>query len=192
MAMGEEVELFGGWMSPFSRRVELGLKLKGIDYKYHEEDLKNKSDFLLTYNPIYKKVPVFLHNGNPISESLIILEYIDQVWNSLYPFFPQQNPYETAQARFWANYIDDKKELQNKKFFGGNKIGIVDIVGTVIAYWIPAIEEAFGFELLTTKKFPKLTKWSEEIVNNSVVKQVLPPKSKLVAYFELQVVSITN
>lgn len=85
-----------------------------------------------------------------------------------------------------------EKELQNKKFFGGNKIGIVDIVGTVIAYWIPAIEEAFGFELLTTKKFPKLTKWSEEIVNNSVVKQVLPPKSKLVAYFELQVVSITD
>ncbi|KAL0545168.1 hypothetical protein IC582_020314 [Cucumis melo] len=222
MAMGEEVELFGGWMSPFSRRVELGLKLKGINYKYNEEDLKNKSDFLLNYNPIYKKVPVFLHNGNPISESLIILEYIDEVWNSVYPFFPQQNPYERAQARFWAKYIGDKvvaailkaaksskreerekgleeteetlepleKELQNKKFFGGNKIGFVDIVGTVIAYWIPAIEEAFGFEVLTTKKFPNLTKWSEEIVNQSVVKQVLPLKSNLVAY--LQVVLTTN
>lgn len=83
-----------------------------------------------------------------------------------------------------------EKELQNKKFFGGNKIGFVDIVGTVIAYWIPAVEEAFGFEVLTTKKFPNLTKWSEEIVNQSVVKQVLPLKSNLVAY--LQVVLTTN
>ena len=83
-----------------------------------------------------------------------------------------------------------EKELQNKKFFGGNQIGFVDIVGTVIAYWIPAIEEGFGFELLTSKKFPKLTKWSEEIVKNSVVKQVLPPKSVLVAY--LQVVLTAN
>lgn len=110
--MGEldQVQVFGGWMSPFSRRVELGLKLKAIKYEYIEEDLKNKSHLLLKYNPIYKKVPVLIHNGNPISESIIILEYVDEVWNSVYPFFPQ-DLYQRAQARFWAKFIDDKVHI---------------------------------------------------------------------------------
>ncbi|XP_038876477.1 probable glutathione S-transferase, partial [Benincasa hispida] len=83
-----------------------------------------------------------------------------------------------------------EKELENKKFFGGEKIGFVDIVGAVVAYWVPAVEAGFGFELLTSNKFPNLSKWSEEIVNHSLVKQVLPPKSKLVPY--LQTVLTTN
>jgi len=101
-----EVRLLGKWASPFSNRVDLALKLKGVSYKYSEENLANKSEDLLKYNPVHKKVPVLIHNGNPLAESLVVVEYIDDTWKNN-PFLPQ-DPYERALAHFWAKTLDDK------------------------------------------------------------------------------------
>ncbi|KAA8516358.1 hypothetical protein F0562_016651 [Nyssa sinensis] len=202
--MADEVKLFGVWASPYSRRVEVALKLKGVKYEFIEEDLSNKSDLLLKYNPVHKKIPVLLHNGKPIVESLVILEYIDETWKGN-PILPH-DPYQKAVARFWAKFLDEKcfpalrkafsskedeqekaieeasellkileNELNGKKFFGGDKIGLVDIVANFIGFWLGVIQEAKGEELLLThKKFPILCKWIDEYVNCSVIKENLP------------------
>ena len=102
-----EVVVFGTWASAFSGRVEIALKLKGIPYQYVEEDLANKSEPLLRYNPVHKKVPVLVHEGRPVCESLVILEYIDENWSHPPKLLPE-DPYKRAKMRFWANFYDQK------------------------------------------------------------------------------------
>lgn len=101
------VKLLGTWASPYSRRVEIALKLKGIDYEFSAESLSPKSPDILKYNPVLKKIPILLHNGKPVVESLVIVEYIDETWSSGPSILPA-DPLEKSNARFWAKFIDDK------------------------------------------------------------------------------------
>ncbi|KAJ3682082.1 hypothetical protein LUZ60_014655 [Juncus effusus] len=107
--MGEgELKLLGTWGSPFAIRVRIVLNQKEVKYEYFEEDLTNKSELLLKYNPIHKKIPVLVHNGRSVCESLVILQYIDEAWSKSGSSVIPTDPYERAMARFWAAYIDDK------------------------------------------------------------------------------------
>ncbi|CAL2268221.1 unnamed protein product [Prunus armeniaca] len=217
--MGEEVKLLGLWKSPFSSRVEIALRLKGVQYEFFEEDLHNKSALLLKSNPVHKKIPVLLHNDKPIAESQVILEYIDETWKQGFSILPE-DPYERAHARFWARFIDEKclpaiwnacwgseehekameeacellklleHELKGNKFFGGEKVGLVDIVGNFIAYWLRAIQEVVGVEIFTKEKLPKLYDWSDEFVND--LQESLPARDKLVAFFRVSFGSTTT
>ncbi|XP_073050139.1 probable glutathione S-transferase [Primulina eburnea] len=202
-----EVKVFGAWGSPFTHRVELALKLKGVEYEFIEEDVRNKSPQLLQYNPVYKKIPVLLHNGKPIAESLVILEYIDDTWEHGPSIMPK-NPYDRAMARFWAKFLDEKcvstlwkacwipgedhvkdkeeaqeflqlldNELKGKKFFGGDSFTLADIAGNFIAFWFGIIIEVVGVELMTNDKFPNLCAWIDEF--NSSFKEHLPDRDKL-------------
>lgn len=76
-----------------------------------------------------------------------------------------------------------ENELKNKKYFGGDCIGLVDIVANFISHWLKVLQEVVGVELLTIKKFPKLCEWSENFVCHHAVKECLPPKDKLLSFF---------
>uniref|UniRef100_A0ACD5WCJ7 Uncharacterized protein n=1 Tax=Avena sativa TaxID=4498 RepID=A0ACD5WCJ7_AVESA len=99
--------LLSSSMSPFGQRCSIALAEKGLPHEYVEEDLAAKSDLLLRSNPIYKQIPVLLHDGRTVIESLIILQYLDEAFPSTRPLLPA-DPYERARARFWADYVDKK------------------------------------------------------------------------------------
>jgi glutathione S-transferase len=108
MAGEGDLKLLGMVVSPFVVRVRMALHLKGVSYEYIEQDLFNKGELLLKYNPVHKKVPVLIHNGKPICESLAIVQYVDEALAASSPSILPADPHDRAVARFWAAYVDDK------------------------------------------------------------------------------------
>ncbi|KAE8713602.1 putative glutathione S-transferase [Hibiscus syriacus] len=171
----EEVVLLDLWASPFGMRAKIALAEKGVNYEHKEEDLSNKSDLLLKTNPVHKQIPVLVHNGKPVCESLIAVQYIDEIWPHK-PLLPL-DPYQRATARFWADFVDNKiysarnrkiwaskgeeheaakkelidslklleGELGIKAYFGGEHLGYVDVVLIPIYSWFYTYEKCGDF-----------------------------------------------
>ncbi|PON67460.1 S-crystallin [Parasponia andersonii] len=119
-----DVRLLGMWASPFVLRVRIALNLKQVQYEFVEETVGVKSELLLKSNPVHKKVPVLLHGGKSISESLIIIQYIDNAWASSGPSILPSDPYDRASHQFWAAYVDDKHCWDNTGRGEGRMVGI--------------------------------------------------------------------
>ncbi|KAL5758969.1 hypothetical protein ACOSP7_021580 [Xanthoceras sorbifolium] len=95
-------------------RVRVALAEKGIKYESKEQNLLiNKSRELLKANMVHKNVPVLIHEGKSICESLVIVEYLDEVWHEKSPLLPS-DPYQRSQARFWADYVNKKVSLATR------------------------------------------------------------------------------
>jgi len=193
------------WASVFGMRVKIALAEKGVEYEYKEDSLTNKSPLLLMMNPIHKKVPVLIHKGKPVCESLNIVQYIDEVWKEKSPLFPS-DPHDRAQARFWADYVDQKiysvgrrvwttkgkeqevaKEefidclrvlegaLGDRPYFGGEKFGIVDVSLIPFYSWFYAYETCGNFSI--EANCPKLIAWAKRCMGReSVSKSLADPQ----------------
>ncbi|KAG5009880.1 hypothetical protein JHK87_018395 [Glycine soja] len=98
----------------------------------------------------------------------------------------EKNVEETYEA---LQFLEN--ELKDKKFFGGEEFGLVDIAAVFIAFWIPIFQEIAGLQLFTSEKFPILYKWSQEFLNHPFVHEVLPPRDPLFAYFKARYESLS-
>ncbi|KAM3684414.1 hypothetical protein ACJW30_11G041700 [Castanea mollissima] len=205
--MADEVILLDFWLSMYGMRVKIALAEKGIEYDYKQEDLSNKSPLLLEANPILKKIPVLIHNGKPVSESLIIVQYIDEVWNDKSPLLPS-DPYQRAHARFWADFVDKKVsgvsrklwttkgeeleagkkeffetfkilegELGDKPYFGGETFGFVDLSLVTFYSWFHAYE-VFG-NINIEAECPKIITWAKRCLQKETVAKSLADQKKV-------------
>ncbi|XP_027170625.1 probable glutathione S-transferase parC [Coffea eugenioides] len=207
----EEVILLHFWTSMYGMRARVALEEKEIKYEHKHEDLDtgNKSELLLKMNPIHKMIPVLIHNGKPVCESLIIVEYIDEAWKGKTSLLPS-DPYERAQARFWADFVDRKVYTYGRQVTWSRKgeeqeaakIGLISSIKTLE-------EEALGDKLYfggekfgyldvaviglcswmhtyeTVGKFsaeiecPKLMAWAKRCMERNSVSKSLPEPDKL-------------
>ncbi|OVA12034.1 Glutathione S-transferase [Macleaya cordata] len=208
--MADKLVLLDTWPSPFGMRVRIALKEKGLNYEYKEENLREKSPLLLKMNPVHKKIPVLIHNAKPISESLVIVQYIDEVWKEKSPFLPN-DPYQRATERFWADYIDKKifeigrklwmtkgeehekakndfieclkvleGELGEKPYLGGAKMGFLDVALIPYYSWFYSYETCGKFK--TEEECPKLVDWAKKCMEKESVSKSLPDSEKIYAF----------
>ncbi|XP_028793105.1 glutathione S-transferase U17 isoform X1 [Neltuma alba] len=221
MSEGEKVvKLLGAWPSPFVMRPRIALNIKSVSYEFLEETLGSKSQLLLQSNPVHKKIPVLIHGDKPVCESLIIVEYVDQVFSSGPSILPS-DPYDRSVARFWAAYLDDKwfpamkaiagargdeegkaliQQLEEglalmesayhniskgKPFFGGDRVGYLDIALGCFLGWLRVTESHIGLKLLDHTKTPGLAQWAETFCADDAVKPVMPETDKLREFAKL-------
>ncbi|CAL9090102.1 unnamed protein product [Musa acuminata var. zebrina] len=227
----------------FGQRCRIALAEKGVEYEFREENLRDKSPLLLKSNPVHKRIPVLIHDGKPVCESPIIVQYIDEAWPHRAPLLPA-DPYARAQARFWADFVDKKVrppyadashvnklwiifsscqnncaapvcsqhpltlfftyqfseygtklcklkgeeqaaakeefigilkllegELGDKKYFGGDAFGFVDIALVPFVSWFYTYETCAGFSM--EEAAPKLVAWGKRCMERESVAKTL-------------------
>ena len=82
--MNESLQLYSYWRSSAAYRVRIGLNLKGLAHEIVPVHLlhdggQQRSDVYRGINP-QQLVPVLGHGNRRLSQSLAILEYLDEVW----------------------------------------------------------------------------------------------------------------
>ncbi|KAL2492947.1 Glutathione S-transferase U10 [Abeliophyllum distichum] len=138
-------------------------------------------------------VPVLVHHGKHIVESLVILEYIDEMWRYEPRILPD-DPYERATVRFWAGYIQQLLESmeklkqhkrepwrmclrlrvledgmknflseRNAKIYKEN-LGLLDIMMVATLGAYRAQEEFLGVKVIDPEKYPLIFKWVTNLV----------------------------
>ncbi|MCC7096764.1 MAG: maleylacetoacetate isomerase [Thermomonas sp.] len=89
--MGDNLRLYSYWRSSAAYRVRIGLNLKGLEYEIVPVHLlqdggQQHADGYRAINP-QELVPTLLHGQRRLTQSLSILEYLDEIWpdNPLLP-----------------------------------------------------------------------------------------------------------
>ncbi|MEJ0084815.1 MAG: maleylacetoacetate isomerase [Pseudomonadota bacterium] len=110
------LELYSFWRSSASYRVRIALNLKALPYELHAVNLvrdggEQFSAAFREVNP-QSRVPTLVHNGQRFSQSLAIIEYLDETFpdHRLIP----RDPVDRARVRMLSQIIAcDIQPLQN-------------------------------------------------------------------------------
>jgi len=110
------LELYSYWRSSASYRVRIALNLKALPYAYHGVDLTHGGgdQFKPAYQAVnpQSRVPTLVHDGQRFSQSLAIIEYLDEIYHQ--PALLPKDPEGRARVRMLSQIIAcDIQPLQN-------------------------------------------------------------------------------
>jgi maleylpyruvate isomerase len=110
------VELYSYWRSSASYRVRIALNLKSLPYTTHGVNLLKDGgeQWMAPYRDVnpQSRVPTLVHDGQRFSQSLAIIEYLDETFPGarLIP----KDPVDRARVRMLSHIIaSDIQPLQN-------------------------------------------------------------------------------
>jgi glutathione S-transferase len=184
-----KLKLISFKICPFVQRSVILLKEKGIDYDIEFINPYEPPEWFKEISPT-GKVPVLLVDEQPLFESVVINEYLDEINPpSLHP----QDPFKKAQNRAWMEYTSpmnmsffnmimtkDKEEggkvkeefiqqlagldkvATNTPWFNGNDFSMVDISAAPVFTRLAFLKQNFDLDLLDG--FSNLQRWSKELI----------------------------
>ncbi|KAI3962769.1 hypothetical protein MKW98_029928 [Papaver atlanticum] len=175
--MADEVVLLDFWPSPFGIRVRIALAEKEVKYEYKEEDLRekiwNQKSPLLPTDPYQRALARFW------------ADYIDKKVYDGGKKICMSKGEELEKAK--KDFIDILKvlegELGEKPYFGGQRMGFVDVA------LIPFYSRFYSYE--TFGKFsieevcPKLVSWGKKCMENESVCKSLPDPEKVFEFMSV-------
>ena len=101
------IELYHHGSSVCAAKVRLTLAEKGLEWKGHYIDILKGEQFDPAYLALNPKavVPTLVHDGEPVLESTVICEYLDEVFPD--PPLKPAGARDRADMRLWTKAVDE-------------------------------------------------------------------------------------
>ncbi len=112
--------LFHQWLSPFSRKVRIVLREKGLDFEMKVEKVWERRPEFLEMNPA-AEVPVLIEpDGTVLADSNVICEYLDEVYRDR--LLIGIDPIDRAEVRRVISWFDIKMNREVTENLVGEKM----------------------------------------------------------------------
>jgi glutathione S-transferase len=193
-----ELTLVSHYLCPYVQRAAIALGEKGVPFERIYVDLANKPGWFKAISPL-GKTPVLLVGDQPVFESAVILEYLeDTLPNRLHPdepleraehrglieyasailsdiwsFYtaPDSESFQARRERLRSRFAWLEGQLVAKPWFAGERFTLVDAVyGSVFRYF-DVFDRIADFGIFADK--PKLARWREALSRRPSVRNAV-------------------
>ena len=105
--LNKGLEQYHSDYSTCSQKVRLVLAEKDISFNSHLINFRKKEHLSDSYLALNTNgvVPTLIHNGRPVVDSSVIVEYLDEVFTE--PKLSPIDPIDRAQMRAWMRFIEE-------------------------------------------------------------------------------------
>lgn len=198
--MTHRLTLVSHMLCPYVQRAAIVLAEKGVAFERIDVDLSNKPDWFVRISPL-GKTPVLLVDDEPIFESAVICEYLD---DTTLPRLHPENALQRARHRAWMEFgsavlntiagfynAADDDALQVKAaqlrmrfeqievalgegpYFSGAEFSIVDAVFGPIFRYFDVFDGIADFGIFETT--PRVNAWRAALAVRATVRDAVNP-----------------
>ena len=185
-------------LCPYVQRAAIALAEKGVAFERIDNDLADKPAWFLAISPL-GKTPVLLVDGQPVFESAVICEYLE---DTAAPRLHPVDPLERARHRSWMEFgsallntiaglynAADGEALQHKAnalraqlaqldaalqhgpYFAGKRFSMVDAVFGPVFRYFEVLDTVEGLPPLADT--PRLRAWRQALAQRPSVAQAV-------------------
>ena len=80
----------------------------------------------------------------------------------------------------------EEQGLGKSMFFGGEEVGLADLVVGSVLHWLEVIEQILEVKLFEANNFPKLHKWFNNFKEVPMIRKNLPDQHQMYGFFKKQ------